>query len=291
MGSRVWAFGLAAFAAAGALSFYYVYSSKRRGRSSANSSKRVTFLEASSSEEFLRAAELAGTITSATNEQMLQLYGLYKQACFGNLDAQAAPPWEPTARAKYFAWKQCAELSRPDAEQLYVALIKELVQSPGSSKPVFGGPKVSTMAAAPPAATPTAQRDPKLKVFDIICEDFAHLNDDVLVLNAAVLTQKDEEDRTLLHWAVDEDNLTAVRFLLSKHAVDVDAADADGLTPLGYACTGQGMEEIIQALVVEGGANPLVAGGQGVPASTLCRRNPALQQRMEHLERGGPWTN
>ncbi|KAH9254414.1 hypothetical protein BASA81_007527 [Batrachochytrium salamandrivorans] len=285
MGSRVWVFGLTVFAAVGALSFYYVYSSKH------GSKRRKPLIASSSPKEFLLAVELAGKITNATNEQMLQLYGLYKHVCFGALDEQVAPPWEPTARAKHFAWKQCTGLSKQDAEKLYVSLVKELIQSPTSSnKPQqFSGPKVSTMVA-PSFATPTTtQRDPKLMVFDIICEDFARLNDEVLVLNAAVLTQKDEEDRTLLHWAVDEDNLSAVRFLLSKHAVDVDAADVDGVTPLGYACTSQGMEEIIQALVVEGGANPLIAGGHNVPASALCRRNPALQQRMEHLERGGPW--
>ena len=62
-----------------------------------------------------------------SNETLLQLYSLYKQATEG--DNQKDPPENPfdfVAKFKYEAWNKLAGTSSPDAMQQYVNLVADL---------------------------------------------------------------------------------------------------------------------------------------------------------------------
>lgn len=67
-----------------------------------------------------------------TSEELLELYGLYKQATVG--DAQGARPSmiDFKGRAKYDAWKRYAGLVRDAAMAQYVALVERLMQKYGT---------------------------------------------------------------------------------------------------------------------------------------------------------------
>jgi acyl-CoA-binding protein len=62
-----------------------------------------------------------------SNDALLQLYSLYKQATIG--DANIEPPANPfdfVAKAKYEAWAALKGKSSKDAQQEYINLVEKL---------------------------------------------------------------------------------------------------------------------------------------------------------------------
>jgi diazepam-binding inhibitor (GABA receptor modulating acyl-CoA-binding protein) len=65
--------------------------------------------------------------TPPTNDEKLNLYGLYKQALKG--DNKTAQPWaiQVKPRAKWEAWTKHKGLSQAEARNKYVQLVNQLV--------------------------------------------------------------------------------------------------------------------------------------------------------------------
>jgi acyl-CoA-binding protein len=62
-----------------------------------------------------------------SNETLLQLYSLYKQATEGdNLGEPPSNPFDFVAKAKYEAWSGLSGKSKEQAMQEYVTLVKNL---------------------------------------------------------------------------------------------------------------------------------------------------------------------
>jgi len=61
-----------------------------------------------------------------SNETLLQLYSLYKQATQGDADGSAPNPLDFVARAKYEAWERLKGKSQEDAMKEYVNLMDKL---------------------------------------------------------------------------------------------------------------------------------------------------------------------
>ncbi|VDN06311.1 unnamed protein product [Thelazia callipaeda] len=65
-----------------------------------------------------------------SDEELLQLYGLYKQATEG--DNSRSKPWvDVKGRAKWDAWQQLKGMSEEEAKGLYVQLVEKLIQKYG----------------------------------------------------------------------------------------------------------------------------------------------------------------
>ena len=60
------------------------------------------------------------------NQQLLQLYGRYKQATEGNVVGPAPGGFDFVAVAKYNAWKDLHGTPRQEAMEAYVALVDAL---------------------------------------------------------------------------------------------------------------------------------------------------------------------
>ena len=83
-----------------------------------------------SSLSFEQAAERVKSLkTKPSNEVLLQLYGLYKQATAG--DNTASQPWavQLEARAKWDAWTSFKGKSQDEAKAEYIKLVETLVAS------------------------------------------------------------------------------------------------------------------------------------------------------------------
>jgi aminoglycoside phosphotransferase (APT) family kinase protein/acyl-CoA-binding protein len=82
-------------------------------------------------EEFRRAVEIAKTqMKNVTNEQKLELYSLYMQATHGPLqeNKRSMPSvFDVMGRAKYYAWRACNGMSKTDAMERYINIMKQLV--------------------------------------------------------------------------------------------------------------------------------------------------------------------
>jgi acyl-CoA-binding protein len=64
-----------------------------------------------------------------TNEQLLDLYGLFKQATEGDVTGERPGLLDIRGRAKFDAWAKRKGASKDDAMKKYVALVGKLVPS------------------------------------------------------------------------------------------------------------------------------------------------------------------
>lgn len=79
-------------------------------------------------EQFEKAKEESKQLTEKpSNEVLLQLYSLYKQATDGDADGDApSNPFDFVAKAKYNAWEQQAGKTKETAMQEYIDLVEKL---------------------------------------------------------------------------------------------------------------------------------------------------------------------
>ena len=234
-------------------------------------------------EGFREAAERVKSLSVSDTETLLKLYGLFKRVTVGLAQAKDKP-WEPTARAKWFAWNDCRDLTRQEAALLYIELVKTLDHGAGStakteSKKPSMGPKVSKMVAT--EESNVAVEFAGSEVFDEVREDFSKLEDRLRVLPDLVKL-RDEEQRTLLHWAVDGDCLSAVITLL-EHGAEIDAVDSEGFTALGYAASSDLSE--LASFLVNAGANVEKASTE--KAAFELTRDPELKEELRKALRTG----
>jgi diazepam-binding inhibitor (GABA receptor modulating acyl-CoA-binding protein) len=78
-------------------------------------------------ERFQKAAEEVKNFTKRpNNDELLQLYGLYKQATTG--DNTTSQPWavQLEARSKWDAWTKVKGTSQADAQTKYIELAEQL---------------------------------------------------------------------------------------------------------------------------------------------------------------------
>ncbi len=78
-------------------------------------------------EQFNQAAEDSKSLAQRpSNETMLQLYSLYKQATAGDAGEVSLAPFDFVARAKYDAWVALKGKSKEMAMQDYISLVGKL---------------------------------------------------------------------------------------------------------------------------------------------------------------------
>lgn len=84
----------------------------------------------SNSPEFLKAAEDIKKLTvRPTDEEFLTLYGYYKQATVGdiNIDRPGMFSMDLKAKYKWDQWNKQKGMSKTDAENKYIDVVKELL--------------------------------------------------------------------------------------------------------------------------------------------------------------------
>lgn len=86
----------------------------------------------SPADKFKAAKSRVETLTKRpSNEQLLDLYGLYKQATDGDVTGSRPGFLDLKGRAKYDAWAGHKGLSKDDAMKKYVALVDGLAAKQG----------------------------------------------------------------------------------------------------------------------------------------------------------------
>jgi acyl-CoA-binding protein len=66
-----------------------------------------------------------------SNQKLLELYGLYKQATQGDVTGKRPGMLDPVGRAKHDAWAARKGASRDEARRKYVSLVDELEKALG----------------------------------------------------------------------------------------------------------------------------------------------------------------
>ncbi|XP_014779400.1 acyl-CoA-binding protein [Octopus bimaculoides] len=84
------------------------------------------------SEEFTKAAEeVKGLSITPSNDELLELYSLYKQATVGDINTEKPGILDMKAKAKWNAWNDRKGTSKEEAETLYIKKVKELKSKQG----------------------------------------------------------------------------------------------------------------------------------------------------------------
>ncbi|XP_041844876.1 acyl-CoA-binding domain-containing protein 7-like isoform X2 [Melanotaenia boesemani] len=82
--------------------------------------------------EFKTVAEDVKKVkTRPSNEEMLTLYGLYKQALIGDINTDKPGVLDATGNAKWNAWNSRKGISKDDAMSTYITHAKEIISKYG----------------------------------------------------------------------------------------------------------------------------------------------------------------
>ena len=84
-------------------------------------------------EEFVSAQQRVNHLARRpSDQQLLEIYGLYKQAALGDITGNRPGGFDFKGRAKWEAWKHRRGLSREDAMKAYVEVVEGLERELGS---------------------------------------------------------------------------------------------------------------------------------------------------------------
>jgi len=85
-------------------------------------------------DEFARAQEKVKTLSSRpSNDTLLELYALYKQASEGDVAGSRPGMLDLKGRAKFDAWSKTKGVAKDLAMDRYVALVRKLLGAEGKS--------------------------------------------------------------------------------------------------------------------------------------------------------------
>ena len=79
-------------------------------------------------EQFDASIEKAKGLPNQSNETLLELYSLYKQATAGDVEGERPAGFDFRGAAKYDAWSKRRGMSSEDAMQAYIDLIDRLAE-------------------------------------------------------------------------------------------------------------------------------------------------------------------
>lgn len=86
------------------------------------------------SSEFLKAAEDVKKLTQRpTDEELLDMYGYYKQVTVGDTNTARPGMFDLKNKYKWDNWNSRKGLSKEEAEQKYIELVKTLMEKYPSS--------------------------------------------------------------------------------------------------------------------------------------------------------------
>lgn len=185
---------------------------------------------------FNNATEHVKRNTSKLNSnQLLQLYGLYKQATEGKCDTPK-PGWFNTlSRKKWEAWQDIGDMSCDKAKEKYITLVEEYDpnwSNPQSTAGDGGRDTWVSVSTLRHSEDDLVQNESSL--IDAAREDLADRVTKLLSENSDLKFEKDEDGLTALHWAADRDAIKSLKAALVG-GCPVDARDESGQTALHYA--------------------------------------------------------
>ncbi|VDO65046.1 unnamed protein product, partial [Haemonchus placei] len=210
------------------------------------------------------SAYLPSIVGKLDRSDLMQFYGLYKQATAGPAQPAERPSFfDAKGRLKFDAWAQLGNMSKEChlTTMTFVFQIKssigQFLQSESSDS--------SSMSVSDREA---------LLWFTAAKADDESTMTDIYNRKPEVLNSTDQHlGMTALHWAIDSGCDKVIQFLISKGA-DVNAVDPEGNTPLHFAayCHREAAAEVL----ISKGADRMARNSDGQTASEACDE-PALR--------------
>uniref|UniRef100_A0A182SG72 Acyl-CoA-binding domain-containing protein 6 n=1 Tax=Anopheles maculatus TaxID=74869 RepID=A0A182SG72_9DIPT len=185
------------------------------------------------------------------SDQLLQFYGLYKQATVGPCNIPKPALFSMAARAKWYAWDKVKHLDTTAAKREYVQLMDQL--APDWSEGSSTGEAAWVSVSRPKRLSESGPDETNKSLIDRIKEgdlDGVRLmirhGDSVTSVNVL-----DDEGLAAIHWAADRGNVDILACLLTVDGININLRGADGQTALHYASS-CGNVECLQLLLKQG---------------------------------------
>ncbi|XP_060662568.1 LOW QUALITY PROTEIN: acyl-CoA-binding domain-containing protein 6 [Drosophila nasuta] len=171
-------------------------------------------------------------------KDLLELYGLYKQATEGVCHTPRPSMLQMQARSKWSAWQALGLMTKPEAQSAYIAKLRSIdedyeVDSKQKTPGRLNGWVVHSIESVP---VEEQSKPEHLKtIFDHVKENnLPRLREQLKP--EADLTSLDEQGMALLHWATDRNAIEIIQYLVECGA-NVNQLDAEQQTPLHYAAS------------------------------------------------------
>ena len=75
------------------------------------------------------SVDVQGLSQKPSNQDMLELYSLFKAASVGAVQGKRPGALNMVARAKYDAWSKLGEISKEDAMNQYIAKVESMIEA------------------------------------------------------------------------------------------------------------------------------------------------------------------
>ncbi|XP_037807098.1 acyl-CoA-binding domain-containing protein 6 [Lucilia sericata] len=211
---------------------------------------------------------------------LLELYGLYKQATVGPCNTSKPGMFSMQARAKWCAWHDLADMPSDKAKELYIEKMKQLdpkwfenVQN--GVKSMAGGTGWVVHSIELPPDDLNAKEEHEKDVFDFVKDhNLQRLKQTVKTSDFELL---DEHGMGLIHWATDANDLEILEFLLSS-GCPVDFRDAEQQSALHYAASCDHLECV--QLLLRFGANKMAQDAEGQTCVDVSN-DPSIRSLLE----------
>ena len=182
------------------------------------------------------AAINGGQVVVPSDDTLLKLYGLYKQATVGVADeSKAANFWDLVGRSKYEAWAKLGSMDQAAAMKHYAELVDALPSAgQGGAQRKEKSWKTSSRPLAPEVDNEKlAKKEPDFLTYS----SEGNVSQVLRLLRLEpekCLSMRNEDGVTGLLWACDRGHEELVEELLNAGA-DIETRDGSGMRPLHYA--------------------------------------------------------
>ncbi|XP_028895079.2 acyl-CoA-binding domain-containing protein 6 [Zeugodacus cucurbitae] len=228
-------------------------------------------------EIFSEAAEHLQKIhNSIESTDLLEIYGLYKQATCGRCNTQKPSVFNMQSRSKWCAWNDLGDMSQTEAKHLYVAKVKKVDSNWVPNHEIGNKSKSSSGWVVHSIPQKQEESDQKAEheknAFDFIKEgNFIQLQKSLTV---EIMQHLDENGMGLIHWATDRNAVEILKYLIDK-GVDVNFRDSEQQTALHYAAS-CGHVDCIR-LLLDANADPAIKDADGQSSLDVADNNDIFE--------------
>lgn len=189
-------------------------------------------------EAFTKAANYLQQNVSAFDQQnLLEFYGLYKQALTGPCNTPKPSMFNLRAKAQWNAWNNLGSMNKSKAMGLYVKKLKIHFPDVDLGEGQKSQQQWVTVSSMLNPDDEQTIPDSEKSAFDFVKEsNLDSLKIVLKIIKAGEINDVDVTGLGLIHWAADRGNASVLQELLESGA-NIDLQDSDGQTALHYAAS------------------------------------------------------